>query len=170
MTGPGASATPVRDRVVADIHEKQAEWRALVAEVGEDRMLEPGPMGDWTFKDLAAHLLGWREWTLARLEAASVSGGPPPVKPWPEALDDPEGVNDWIQEQSSSRSVPDVLHAIDRSYDRLAAALGALPETMLTDPAALPWLDGKAAADIDWVSHLHEEHEPSIRAWLQRRG
>ena len=27
-------------------------------------MTEPGPMGEWTFKDLAAHLLGWRERTI----------------------------------------------------------------------------------------------------------
>jgi mycothiol maleylpyruvate isomerase-like protein len=156
--------------VVARIHELQAEWRALVAEVGEDRMLEPGPMGDWTFKDLAAHLLGWREWTLTRLEAASVSGGPAPVEPWPKTTDDPDGINEWIQEQNADRSVADVLQDIDRSYDRLAAALGALPEALLTDPAGLPWLDGTAAADVDWVSHLHVEHEASIRDWLQRRG
>ena len=82
----------------------------------------------------------------------------------------PRGSTTGSRSRASARSVPDVLQAIDRSYDRLAAALGALPETMLTDPAALPWLDGKDAADIDWVSHLHEEHEPSIRDWLQRRG
>jgi hypothetical protein len=170
VTDQGASATPVRDRVVAHINEEQAAWRALVAQVGEDRMREPGPMGDWSFKDLAAHLLGWREWTIARLEAASASGGPQPREPWPDGMDDPDGINDWIQEQSADRSVPDVLQAIDRSYDRLAAALGALPEATLADPAAMPWLDGTAAADTDWVSHLHEEHEPSIRDWLQRRG
>ncbi len=169
MTDHGASARPVRDQVVARIYELQAEWRALVAEVGEDRMLEPGPMGEWSFKDLAAHLLGWRDWTIARLEAASASGGPKPRRPWPAGTDD-DAVNDWIQAQNADRSVPDVLRAIDESYDRLAAALGALPEALLTDPAGFPWLDGTAAADVDWVSHLHEEHEPSIRDWLQRRG
>jgi hypothetical protein len=170
VTDQSASMTPVHDRVVARIREEQVAWRALVAQVGEDRMLEPGPMGDWSFKDLAAHLLGWREWTILRLEAALVSGGPRPVAPWPKTMDDPDGINDWIQEQSADRSVPDVLRAIDQSYDRLAAALGALPEATLIDPAGLPWLDGTAAADTDWVSHLHEEHESSIRDWLERRG
>ena len=26
------------------------------------------------------------------------------------------------------------------------------------------------AADIDWVSHFHEEHEASVRVWLTGRG
>jgi hypothetical protein len=169
VTDQGASPTPAADRVVAGIREDQAAWRALVDEVGEDRMLEPGPMGDWSFKDLAAHLLGWREWTITRLEAASASGGPQPREPWPDGMDDDDAINDWIQEQSADRSVRDVLQAIDLSHDRMAAALSALPEAMLTDPNGLPWLDGTSAADTDWVSHLHHEHEPSIRAWLASR-
>ena len=42
------------------IRADQQVWRDLVAEMGPERMLEPGPMGDWTFKDLAAHLAAWR--------------------------------------------------------------------------------------------------------------
>ena len=56
---------------LARIDAERRYWRDLVAEVGEDRMDEPGPMGEWTFKDLAAHLLGWRQRTIARLEAAA---------------------------------------------------------------------------------------------------
>ena len=35
-------------------------WRDLAAEVGPERYGEPGAMGEWTFGDLAGHLLGWR--------------------------------------------------------------------------------------------------------------
>jgi hypothetical protein len=45
-----------RAAVLAHIDSERTIWRELVAEVGEDRMDEPGPMGDWTFKDLASHL------------------------------------------------------------------------------------------------------------------
>jgi len=33
-------------------------------------MEEPGAMGEWTFKDPASHLTGWREQTIARVEAS----------------------------------------------------------------------------------------------------
>jgi hypothetical protein len=161
--------TPARDRLIAHIEAERAGWRDLVAEVGEDRMTEPGPMGQWTFKDLAAHLLGWRDRTIARLEAAA-DGRPEPPAPWPAELDGDDAINAWIHDHSQDRSVRDVLEDIDRSYARLASAIGALPEDMVTDPDAVPFLGGEALADRQLFSHLHDEHEPSIRAWLDGSG
>jgi hypothetical protein len=158
--------TAIRDRVVAYIAAERAWWRDLVEEIGEERMNEPGPMGEWTFKDLAAHVLGWRERTIRRLESAAQGRGTPP-SPWPSDLDgDDDRVNDWIQEQSRDRSVRDVLDDVDRSYERLANAVAALPEDVLTRPGAFDWLGDQSLADLDPFSHVHDEHESSIRAWL----
>jgi hypothetical protein len=30
----------------------------------------------------------------------------------------------------------------------------------------MPGLEGQALADADFFGHVHDEHEPSIRAWL----
>ncbi len=163
------AATSPQARLSARIRDEQRAWREVVSEVGEDHMLEPGPMGDWSFRDLAAHLLGWRERTLARLEAAA-AGRPEPPTPWPAELEDDDAINDWIQEQSSGRSAQDVLQAVDASFDRLAHALAAFPDERLTDPAGVPGAEGTPAIDVDWVSHWHHEHEPSVRDWLARRG
>ena len=152
-------------RLAATIDAEHRAWRDRIAEIGEDRMTEPGPMGEWTFRDLVVHLLGWRERTIARLEAVA-AGRPDPADPWPAELDDDDAINDWFQAQGADRSVRDVLDAADRSYERLGAALASIPAETLTDPAGIPWLDGVAAIDVDWLSHLHEEHDPSIRAWL----
>jgi len=59
---------------------------------------------------------------------------------------------------------------MDASHDRLAAALARIPVDILIDPQGIPWLDGVAAADTDWVGHFHVEHESSVRAWLADRG
>ena len=163
MTDTGA-----RDRLVANIEAERASWADLVGEIGEDRMTEPGPMGEWTFKDLSAHLLGWRDRTIARLEAAA-EGRPEPRAPWPAELDDDDSINDWIHERNRHRTVREVLDDIDRSYERLANAIAALPDETVTDPDAFPWLDGQALADRELFGHLHDEHEPSIRAWLATR-
>ena len=162
MTEPDA-----RDRVVAHIRAERALWANLVTEIGEDRMTEPGPMGEWTFKDLASHLLAWRERTIARLEAAAAGREEPP-NPWPAELGDEEDdpINAWIHDQTRDRPLRDVLADVDRSYDRYASAVAALPEDLVTRPDALPWLGGKALADAGLFGHLHDEHEPSLRAWL----
>ena len=159
----------VHQRLTSQLADSQRAWRDLVAEVGEDRMIEPGPMGEWSFHDLVVHLLGWRDRTVARLEAIAAGESDPP-EPWPTDLpdgDDP--INDWIQAQGADRSVPEVLAAIDASHDQLATALRAIPAEILTDPNGIPWLDGTAAVDVDWVSHYHVEHEPSVLAWLASR-
>lgn len=154
-----------RDALLARVRDERTFWHALLAEIGEARMEQPGPMGAWTFKDLAAHLTGWRERTIARLEAAARGQEAPPT-PWPASLETDDDINDWIYQQNRGRSLGDVLADADRSYERLAAALAALPEADLTTPGRFDWMEGKPLADGDFFGHLHEEHEPSVLAWL----
>jgi hypothetical protein len=158
-----------RSVLAAAIDAEHDAWRALVAEVGEARMNEPGPMGDWSFRDLVVHLLGWRERTIAKLDAVA-AGLPDPPDPWPDDLDGEDPINDWYQAQGAGRSVREVLDDADRSYGRLRDALTSIPDATLADAAAIPWLEGAAAVDVDWLSHLHEEHDSSIRSWLATRA
>jgi hypothetical protein len=170
VTETDAKRPDPRTEVVDAIQRERAFWRDLVNEVGESRMTEPGPMGDWSFKDLATHLLGWRERTIARLEAAA-AGRPAPPSPWPSDLDDDDAINAWIHERGRTRPVPEVLADVDRSHQRLADAIASLPDEFVTHLDAIPWLQAKTLAEVkaNLFSHLHEEHMPSIRAWLSRR-
>ena len=158
-----------RAEQIAAIRADQQFWRDLAAEVGPERYAEPGPMGQWSFGDLAGHLLGWRDRTIARLEAAG-RGEPEPPDPWPADLvetasDDP--INAWIHEHHAGRSPSELVDAYTASYDRIIAALAAMPDRMLTDPEALPWVGGPLI-EVDFTGHLHDEHVPSVRAWLDR--
>ena len=158
-----------RAELVALCQRERQVWRDLVDEVGVDRMTEPGPMGPWSFKDLAAHLLGWRDRTIDRLGAAA-DGRETPAPAWPSDLDDDDSINAWIQARSDARSVRDVLDDVDRSYERLANAIAALPEKLVARRDAFPWLEGESLAETDLFGHLYDEHMPSIRAWLATRG
>jgi len=159
-------APKTKAELLDSIREDQRFWRSLVAEVGQARFDEPGPMGEWTFADMAGHLAGWRNRTIARVEAAG-RGEPEPPNPWPAELDDDDRINDWIYEQDRATPPAALVAAYDRSYDRLAAAIDALPEAMIADPAAFPWI-GEPLGSVDFTGHLHEEHVPSVRAWLDR--
>ena len=166
-----SSTEPQLPDVLDAIAEERVAWSDLVAAVGADRMLEPGPMGDWTFKDLAAHLTGWRERSIVRLEAAA-RGEQEPPPPWPAELTEDDAINDWIQARSRDRSVSEVLADADASYLRLSQAVQALPDEALWDPAYFPWTEGtplgQAIVDRSYFGHLHEEHEPDVRAWLKQ--
>jgi hypothetical protein len=43
-----------------------------------------------------------------------------------------------------------------------------MPNDKLTDPNAIPWVEA-ALVDVDFTDHLHDEHVPSVRAWLAER-
>ena len=168
-----SSSKPSRSDVLDVIVAERAAWNDLVSTVGPDRMQEPGPMGDWTFKDLAAHLTGWRERSIARLEAAGRGEGDPPP-PWPADLTDDDDINDWIQARAANQSVTEVLAAADASFAELSAAVQALPDDALWDQARFPWLEGQSIGEVildrSYFDHFHDEHESDVRTWLNRGG
>jgi len=160
--------------LLARIEAERGGWEALLAEVGEGRMERPGAAGDWTFKDVIGHLNGWRVRTLARLEAAQTGTEPVPP-PWPGAYDDEtdegvEAINRWFYDLNAARSSADVVTESREQLRQLREAVEALPEADLFDPGRYVWMGGEPLAAVIEGSfgHLHEEHEPAIRAWLAR--
>ena len=154
------------DALIERIGGVRERWRRLVADVGPDRLERPGAMGDWTFKDVAAHLTAWRRRTVDRLEAAA-RGEPEPPPAWPAALgsDEDDPINAWIHDRTKDRPAAELLAAADAVYDDFVAAVRALPLRQATDPTRFPWLEGEALVDVDFGSHLGE-HEPDVRSWL----
>ena len=52
------------------LQEEYGQWEALLDQIGPARMDQPGVNGDWSMKDIAAHLTGWNRWLVARFQAA----------------------------------------------------------------------------------------------------
>jgi hypothetical protein len=161
---------PTVGEVLAAIDREREAWETLLVEVGEARMLESGAMGDWTFKDLAAHITGWRARSLQRLEAAA-NGQPEPDPVWPPDRVSDDEINGWIHEVNEDRLLGEVIGESRESYARLAEIVQMLPDGALTDPDRFSWLEGKALGPQivsgEFFAHLHQEHEPAIRRWLK---
>jgi hypothetical protein len=156
------------------IDNEPAYWEALLAEVGEDRMETPGATGPWSFKDVVVHLTGWRDRTIARLTAAATDT--PLVAPaWAADLPDEEDddrINDWIYRQGRDRPLAEVLAESRRQFAQLRELTAGLPEDVLLTPGRYEWMDGYplGATLVSSFAHLHEEHDPTLRAWLQGQG
>lgn len=158
-----------RDVILAKIKADEASWRALVGDVPPGRMGEPGPMGEWSFRDLVSHLLSWRNRTIGRLQAAS-QGASRPAAPWPDDMTDDDPINAWFLDQDAGRSADDLLAAYAASFERVAGAVAALPENaFLAESAGSPgyfrWQDSAGEIESDFSGHLLD-HVGDVRTWL----
>ena len=158
---------------VQRIEEMRRAWDAIVASVETAAIDRPGAFGDWSFKDVASHLNGWRELTVVRLEAAA-RGTEPPAFPWPDGLSEetPEEVdqiNRWFFERDRARPAAELLEEARDQLLRMKIAVEALPEGTLQ--TRFPWLDGHPLSAVleGALEHFQQDHEPEIRAWLAER-
>jgi hypothetical protein len=163
--------TPVtKSQLLELIRRERAAWEALLADVGEMHMIQPGVAGDWSFKDVAAHLTAWRQRAVNRLKAAQRGEHPAPA-PWTAEVDAAEDdpINDWIYRANRDRPLADVLRESRESLEQLEAAVQVLSEQDLTDPQRFPWMGGVSLSESilgNSMDHFHGDHEPAIRAWL----
>jgi hypothetical protein len=158
-------------RLVGILQDERAEWNALLAQVGLERMEELGVVGDWSVKELVAHLT-WYERAIVE-NGARVLQGEAFVRP----ADRGEMVglnmderNALVAEKARVRSTTDVLAEADSVYQQLLAMIAAVPDRILNDASVLglpddipPWM---RVANNSY-SH-YREHAADLRAWLQR--
>jgi len=166
------SDTTSKSSLLARIDQAQQTWESIVNEAGPERFDQPGAAGDWTLKDVAGHLNGWRTRTVNRVEAAARNEAPP-ANPWPAELTDEtnegvEGINAWMYDHYRDMPAEDILGETREQFGRLRAAVEAIPEADLNEPGRYAWLgDYPISAVVEGsLDHLHGEHEPALRAWL----
>jgi hypothetical protein len=152
-----------------DLEGEQARWEALLRDIGEEHMTQPGVAGEWSIKDIVAHLTGWRRRTVGRFQAA-LRREPPPPPLWPSHLQTDDEINAWIYAANRDRPLADVLRESRDVLQQLVETLDAFPAADLLDPARFPWLGGEdlPLTGAAFFAHFHEEHEPDMRAWLER--
>jgi hypothetical protein len=151
---------------------EEAAWEAIVAAARAAGMERPGAAGDWTFVDVLGHLNGWRSRTVDRLEAAA-RNQEPPAPSWGAELGDDtdegvEAINRLFFERYRGRPADEVIAEARAQFRRMRAAVEQVAEADLVTPGRFRWLGAyPLAAVLDGsYDHLHEEHEPAIRAWL----
>ena len=156
------------------LQEEYQQWEAFLDQIGPTRMELPGVNGDWSVKDLVAHLTGSQPRLIARIQAAQ-RGEPEPPPPWPAHLQTDDEINVWIYEANHGRPVREVLDESHQLFQQLLAVIEGLPEDVRIEQVHqegrvyhLVWLGDKRFPAGEFFDHFHDDHEPDIRAWLAR--
>lgn len=154
-----------KSQLLAELQDEQAAWEALLSGIDEARMTEPGVAGEWSIKDIVAHLTGWRKRSVSRFQAA-LRHQPLPAPPWPSHLQTDDEINTWIFASNRDRPLSAILQEDRAVFQQLVETLSAFSEAELMDPDRFGWLQGESWSGAAFFAHFHEEHEPDIRAWL----
>jgi uncharacterized protein (TIGR03083 family) len=157
--------TPMtKTHLLETLRSKRAEWDALLAQVPADRMTEPGVAGEWSVKDIIAHLTYYERWFADRLHEQLRGEVYHPTE-----LDSMgEARNDVIYEQIKNQSLADVLAASRQAFEKLLAGVEAQPEAFLIEPQTF---EGAPGPMLVWemlrgdVYEHYAMHIPSIKNW-----
>jgi len=157
-------------------------WDETIRAIGVGRLEEPGMMGNWSAKDLIAHVTGWQWKTLQSMEA-SLAGVDYPATPWPQELNDPgswvadgntEAINQWIHENVASHSAEDVIAQSRQQWDTLQTLVSRLTADQMRDPRFFAWTGGRPLVDViesgDFFQHFREHRQADIDPWIEKNG
>jgi hypothetical protein len=154
---------------LADIlRAARAAWLDLLAEVGEERMTEPGVDGLWSVQEVVAHLTWYERVIVEGAQRLLRTGSYERSGLQLLSIDERNAV---IASQSRERPLKDVLAESEQVYRQFLATIEACPDDLLNDPLRL----GLPPEAAPWTlvaanSYEHyEQHMQAIRAWLDRQ-
>lgn len=158
------------------LEEQHQNWEALLDQIGPASMDQPGVNGDWSMKDMVAHLAGWNGRHVDSFQA-NLRGEPVPPPAWPADLQTDDEINAWIYETNRGRTARQVLDESEQVFQRLFAAVKELPEDVHIETVHqggreyyLVHLGDQRVQPGEFFDHYIDDHEPDVRAWLARVG
>ncbi len=157
-----------KTKLLNEMRDGYTSFENLLAPLSEAQMTISGVNGEWSIKDILAHLAAWQKRTLNRLEAA-VRNEEPSI-PGLTSDEEVDRLNDQFYQENKARPLTDVLTDFRTTYSQILDVVQAAPEEVLLDPQRIAWLDGNALWEVvagDTYEH-YQEHTESIQQWLSK--
>ncbi|MGH2502435.1 MAG: DinB family protein [Ktedonobacterales bacterium] len=152
-------------RLASILRAERAQWQALLARVGLDRMEQPGVEGEWSMKELVAHLTWYERAVLDGARQVFSTGTFTRPQRDGETMDER---NARIATESRARPLADVLAEADAVFGHLLSLIESIPDDLLNDASRLglpddvpPWL---RVANNSYAHY--RQHAEAVRVWL----
>ncbi len=158
--------TAIMERLRADRRRLEQNLAGLKRE----QLVEPGVVGQWSIKDVLAHLADWEAHMSIWLDAArsgDLVEGLDPGLTW-EQLD---LFNERVYRAHRDESLDHVLEYFRGEHERFMAMVEAMPEDEMLERGRYAFLDKQAI--YDWLG-AYAAHDAwaktAIRKWLKGRA
>ena len=154
-----------KPELLDQIRAERQQLKEVLAALTADQMLQPGASGEWTVKDVLAHISAWERRMLSWIGSHLRGASPDVPLPW-----DVERMNAETYAHFKDKPLAEVLEEFHQSYRDALALTESLNEEQLktiytnTWPMAPLWLG--VAANTNWH---YKEHRESIEAWLKQQ-
>jgi hypothetical protein len=149
--------------------ERQRLEKALVVFSKED-MIQPGVIGEWSVKDLLAHLVAWEQLFLSWYESG-LQGRIPEVSPVGMSKKAMDALNQQIFNQYRKHSLEDVLVIFQDSYQQVLRVVQDIPQEDMFAAGWYAWTGKLTLAD--YIAGNTCNHylwaKTKIRAWQKAR-
>lgn len=155
-----------KPEMVEMIELERRSLEAVIANLTEAQMLQPGIEGNRTVKDLVAHITDWEQRMIRWVNesfAGLVPQRPAPGMTW----DDLDRLNEQIYLANKDKPLAEVMSASSSSYAQALEAIRGMTDVDLFDGARFAWRDGDplwhmVAANTWWH---YREHREQIEGW-----
>lgn len=151
-----------KDELLRRILEAKIEWEATSSLLNQEEQNETRVAGDWTVKDIYAHLM-WHEREMLNWLRAGRFGGSPL---WNEPLD---ARNRAIWEESRDMPADDIRQASRDVHEALVQMIETLSDEQLNDPKQWPgmpdWTPWQILADNTYLHY--QDHSADLKRFIQ---
>jgi hypothetical protein len=153
------------------IRSERRELEAVLDELSEDRMVDPGLEGGWSVKDILAHITWWEQRMVGWLRGSYA--GKTPERPAPGMTwDDLDSLNAQTYLENKDRGLGEVMTESRLSYREALAEVEKMTDADLLDGDRFEWRKGDpmwhmVAANTWWH---YKEHREDIGRWLEESG
>jgi hypothetical protein len=154
--------TKTRHELLEALEQVREATEAVLAEMSEELFLAPIEDGDWSAKDILAHITAWEVEMLTNLGKAR--RGLKSIKTdWSQAAIQAQNEK-WLV-QYRQRPLSSVLTDFDGVRNQTVRLISGLSDAEVAAP--LKWWKNRPLADyvIEWAVDHEMEHQTVLRAW-----
>jgi hypothetical protein len=155
--GAGLTKYNRKDKLLKDIQAEHRRLEKLLAAFSEEQLLLPGAVGNWSVKDVLAHLVEWEqlflEWYRCGVEGAS-----PAIQPVGMGRTAIDQLNQGFFERNRQRPLPEILDDFKASYPEILGTVQAVSEEDMFSAGRYAWTGRLVLADYiaaNTCSHYH---------------
>lgn len=159
----------MRDEIKEELRASRAEFDEAIDGLPEAAYMDSGVMGDWTLKDILAHICRWEGELVTML--FQLRQGKSPSRTRIEGMDQVDRHNEKWHREDQDRELDLVLSDFRGLRKQTLRRVEEFSEEELTDPDRFEDLRGRPLSE--WIAvdtYEHErEHLAAVRAWRRTK-